>query len=102
MESDQDIIKNSVKQLIEDFKRKKLVIPQYLKQILGQMICIERIRELFSPTKPKIISKTCLDENPTTPHKSVQIDKASSVDHSQEVKEELKEIITDTKVEEKI
>ena len=37
MESDQDIIKNSIKQLIEDIKRNKLVIPQYFKQILGQM-----------------------------------------------------------------
>ena len=72
MESDQDIIKNSIKQLIEDFKRKKLVIPQYLKQILGQMTYIERIIDFFSPTKPKIISKTNLDENPTAPHKSVQ------------------------------
>ena len=53
------------------------------------MTYIERIIDFFSPTKPKIISKTNLDENPTTPHKSMQLDKASSVDHSQEIKEEL-------------
>ena len=51
MESDQDIIKNFIKQLIEDFKRKKLVITQYLKQILGQMTYMERILDKVGYTK---------------------------------------------------
>ena len=55
IESDQDIIKNSIKQVIEDFKRKKIVIPQYLKKILGQMKYLERIIDFFSTKKPLIL-----------------------------------------------
>ena len=64
VESDKDLLKNAIKQVVDDFKKKGLIMPQFLKRILGQSSYYERLIEFFSPVKQKtpLLNRTSVNK----------------------------------------